>query len=79
MEGPQQSRATKLLNMCRQQLSVVIGLLTGNLGLNGHLYKIGKDINPLCSRCLNGNVTVEYLLCECEYLTMSRGKSFGEL
>ena len=46
MKGPQQGRATKLLNMSRQQLSVVTGLLTGHLGLNGHLYKIGKDINP---------------------------------
>ena len=50
MEGPQQGRATKLLNMSRQQLSVVIGLLTGHLGLNGHLYKIGKDINPFCEK-----------------------------
>ena len=47
MERTQQGRATKLLNMSRQQLSVVIGLLTGHLDLNGHLYKIGKDINPL--------------------------------
>jgi hypothetical protein len=66
MEGPQQGRAIKLLNMSRQQLSVVIGLLTGHLGLNGHLYKIGKDIIPLCRRCLNGNETVEHLLCECK-------------
>ena len=82
MEGPQQGRAIKLLNMRRQQLSVVIGLLIGHLGLNGHLHKIGKDINPLC-RCLNGNETVEHLLCECESLTVSRGcifgQSFGEL
>ena len=28
MEGPQQGRAIKLLNISRQQLSVVIGLLT---------------------------------------------------
>ena len=40
MEGPQQGRATKLLNMSRQQLSIVIGLLTGHLGLYGHLYRI---------------------------------------
>jgi hypothetical protein len=33
MEGPCQGRATKLINMSRQQLSVVIGLLTGHLGL----------------------------------------------
>ena len=45
MEGPQQGRV--LLNMSRQQLSIVIGLLTGHLGLNGHLHKIGKDANPL--------------------------------
>ena len=78
MEGPQQGRATELLNMSRQQLSVVIGLLKGHLGLNGHLYKIGKDIYPLCRRCLRGNETVEHLLCECESLTMSRGRIFGE-
>ena len=75
VERPQQSRATKLLNMSRQQLSVVIGLLTGLLGLNGHLYIIGKDINPLCRRCLN---SVEHLLCECESLTMSWGRIFGQ-
>jgi len=40
MEGPQQGRATKMLNMSRQQLSIVIGLLTGHLGLNAHLYRI---------------------------------------
>ena len=44
---------------------------------SGHLYKIGKDINPLCRRCLNCNETVEHLLCES--LTMSRGCIFGEL
>ena len=83
MEGPQQGRAIKLLNMSRQQLSVVIGLLTGHLNLNGHLHKIGNDVNSLCRRCLSGNETVEHLLCECESLTISRGRiigqSFGEL
>ena len=46
MEGPQQGRATKLLSMSRQQLSVVVCLLTGHLGLYGHLHRIGKYINP---------------------------------
>jgi hypothetical protein len=64
--------------MSRQQLSIVIGLLTGHLGLYGHLHRIGKDINPLCRRCLNGNETVEQLVCECESLTMSRGRIFGQ-
>ena len=68
--------ATKLLNMSRQQLSVVIGLLTGHLGLYGHLHKIEKDTNLLYRRCVNGNETVEHLLCECESLTMSQGHIF---
>ena len=79
-------KASTRLNMSRQQLSVVIGQLTGHLGRNGHLYKIGKDINPLCIRCLYGNETVEHLIvceCECESLILSWGriflKSFGEL
>ena len=76
MEVPQQRRANKLLRMSRQQLSVT-GLLTGHLGLHDHLHKIGKDINPLC-RCLNGNETVEHLLCECESLTISQGCIFGQ-
>ena len=55
MEEPQQSRANKLLIMNRQQLSIVVGLLTGHLGLYDHLHRIGKDIDPLCTRCLNCN------------------------
>ena len=43
--------------------------------------EIGKDINSLCRRCLNGNETVEHPLCES--LTISRdhifGQSFGEI
>jgi hypothetical protein len=66
--------------MSMQQLSVVIGMLTGHLGLHGHLHKIGKDLNPLCRRCLNDSETVEHLLCECEceFLTMSMDRIFGQ-
>ena len=69
-EGPQQSRANKLLSMRKQHLLVVKGQLTGHLGLYGHLNKIEKGINPLCRSWLNGNKTVEHLLCECESLTI---------
>ena len=64
--------------MNMQQLPTNIGLLTGHLGLNGHLHKIGKGIKPLCRRCLNGNENVEHLLCQCEFLTTSRGRIFGQ-
>jgi hypothetical protein len=60
-KGPQQGRDTKLLSMSRHQLSIIVGLHTGHLGLYGHLYRIGKDINPLCRKGLKGNKTVEHL------------------
>ena len=78
MEGPQQTRTTQLLSMSRQQLSIVVGLLIELFGQYGHLHRIGKDINPLCRICLNGNETVEHLLRECETLTTSRGHIFGQ-
>jgi hypothetical protein len=37
---------------------------------------IGKDINSLCRRCLNGYEIVEHLLFES--LTISRGRIFGQ-
>ena len=37
-----------------------------------------KDINLLCRRCINSNETVEHLLCECESLTTSQGRIFGQ-
>ena len=40
--------------------------------------QFGKDINPLCRRCLNGNETVEHLLFEFESLKISRGRIFGQ-
>ena len=56
----------------------IINTRKNQKSLNGNLHKIGKDINPLCRRCLNGNETVEHLLCECESLTTSRGRIFGQ-
>ena len=64
--------------MSSQQLSIVAGLLTGHLGLYGHLHRIGKDLDPLCRRCLNGNETVQHLLRECETLVISLGCIFGQ-
>ena len=37
-----------------------------------------KDINPLCRMCLNGNETVQHLLCECETGNILRGHRFGQ-
>ena len=64
------------LSKSRQQLSIAIGLLTGHLVLHSHLHRIGMDLNPLCRRYLNGNETVEHLLGECEFLSISRCRIF---
>ena len=74
MEGPQQITAK------HEQATPIhcSWSAPGHLGLYGHLHKIGKDIHPLSRKCLNGNETVEHLLCECESLIISRGRIFGQ-
>ena len=67
MEGPQQSRANKLLSMSKYSLL---------LDLHGDLHKIGKDLNPLCRRCLNSNETVDHL---CESLIISQVAFFDNV
>ena len=48
MEGLQQGRATKLQNMSRRQLSVVIGLLPGHLGLDAEGVSTAMKLLNFC-------------------------------
>jgi hypothetical protein len=40
------TRAGELLNMSRNQLSIIMGLLTGHCHLKGHLFKVGLVDSP---------------------------------
>jgi hypothetical protein len=44
-------KAGELLNLSRNQLRVMTGLLTGHCHLKGHLFKLGLINSPECNRC----------------------------
>jgi hypothetical protein len=52
VEGPSARRTKDLLKLHRDQLRRVIGLLTGQCHLKGHLSKLGLTDDPIYECCL---------------------------
>jgi hypothetical protein len=78
IQGPSAERAKELLNLNRNQLRWVVGLLTGHCHLNGHLFKLGLSNSPNCDRCQRENETATHILCECEALAYLRFRHLGQ-
>lgn len=55
-----------LLKLQRQDLRLLVGLITGHCNLNSHLYKLGATDSPMCRGCMQENETVEHVLWHCE-------------
>jgi hypothetical protein len=47
----QKKRAGELLNLSRNQLCIMMGLLTGDCHLKEHLFELGLLHSPWCDRC----------------------------
>jgi hypothetical protein len=59
-------RSKHLLKLNRDQLKWIVGLLTGQCHLKGHLYKLGLTGDPTCERCLEEDASATHILCDCE-------------
>jgi hypothetical protein len=59
-------KAGQLLNLSRNQLRIMTGLLTGHCHLKGHLFKLGLVNSPECNRCNQASETASHVLCDCE-------------
>jgi ribonuclease HI len=66
ISGPSARRTKDLLKRNRDQLSWVVGLLTGLCHLKGHLFKLGLTDYLACERCLKEDESATYILCDCE-------------
>lgn len=67
MHGPLRffHKHTIKLNLTRRQHSMFVQLRTGHIGLNGHLFKIGKAMDAECSHCAGEVETVAHFLMRC--------------
>jgi hypothetical protein len=63
-----------LLNLSRNQLKIMTGLLTGHCNLKGHLSKLGHVNSSECDRCNQASETASHVPCDHEALATLRCK-----
>jgi hypothetical protein len=68
LKKPSAERAGELLNLSRNQVRILTGLLTGHCHLKGHLLELGLVNSPGCNRCKQASETATHILCDCEVL-----------
>jgi hypothetical protein len=78
ISGPSARRTKDLLELNRDQLSWVVGLLTGHCLLKGHLFKLGLTDDPTCERCLQEDQSATHILCDCEAIACLRFRHLGQ-
>ena len=71
-------RADEALALSRQDLRLLVGILSGHCGLRAHQHRINKSDVGVCRFCLVGQETPLHFLCECEALARKRNISLGK-
>lgn len=77
LPSPSKRLATKLIQLSRNNLRILISLLTGHCRLNYHLTKIGLSTQTTCRICLEEDETAEHILGQCFALARIRLKYLG--
>jgi hypothetical protein len=69
IQGPSTKKTRELLNLNRDQLQWVVGLLTRHCQLKGQLFKLSLGNRPRCERCLEREESLTHILFDCEELS----------
>lgn len=75
---PGAKSAQELLELSKNNLRVITGLLTGHCPSRYHLFNMGKILDSSCRFCQFEIETSEHLLCSCVALIHSRMLIFGK-
>jgi hypothetical protein len=79
ISGPSARRTKDLLELNRDQLTWVVGRLTGHCHLKGHLFKLGLTDDPTCERCLQEDESATHILYDCDAIAHLRFRHLGQL
>jgi hypothetical protein len=77
LKKPSARKAGELLNLSRNQLRIMTGLLTGHCHLKGHIFKPGLVNSPKCNRCKQASETASHVVCAREALATLRFRHLG--
>jgi hypothetical protein len=78
ISGSSVRRTKDLLELNRDQLRWVVGLLTGHCHLKGHLFKLELTDDPTCERCLQEDKSATHILCDCDSTAHLRFRHLGQ-
>ena len=78
LRRPSAKRAGELLNLSRNQLQIMTGLLSGHCHLKGHLHKLVLVHSTECDRCKQASEMASHDRCDCEALAALRFKHLGQ-
>jgi hypothetical protein len=77
LKNPSARKAGELLNLSRNQLRIMTGLLTGHCHLKGHLFNLALVNSPNCNRCKRASEMASHILSDCETLATLRFRHLG--
>ena len=78
LRRPIAERAGQLLDLSRNQLQILTGLLTVHCHLNRHLCKLGLVDNPVCGRCKQAFERALHVVCHREALVALRFRHLSQ-
>jgi ribonuclease HI len=74
---PNRAMTRYLLSLTRNQLRILVSMITGHSRLKGHLHKMGLTQSPDCDACGMEEETTFHFLCVCPSLSTLRTRTFG--
>lgn len=78
IKEPNPKYTQQLITLNRNELRLMIGVITGHVALNYHLSKFVSDLSPLCGCCSEQVETAIHLLCVCPAHANLRRICFGQ-
>lgn len=78
IDGPDPKYTQQLTRLTRTELRVMVGVITGHVGLNYHLSKFVQGVNPMCGCCSEQSETALHLLCVCPAHANQRRLCLGD-
>ena len=66
------------LNLSKQKLHLLVGILTGHSTLNGHLHRMRLTDSSICNACQEEEETAIHFTCYCPSQSQLRNRVFGK-
>lgn len=74
---PDENFTKQLLKFDKRNLRTIVGIITGHVGLNAYLARMGIRADQDCDHCSHLEETAHHFLCECTGFSQTKSRIFG--